>query len=427
VPENYYRPKYPLKINLNQRYLIDQSDKPFLLQGDAPWSLIVGISRGEVERYLSDRKEKGFNTLLVNLIEHRFCKDPPNNFYGEAPFTTPGDFSTPNEKYFEHADWVIRRAAEFDIQILLCPVFLGIPKSDHGWYDELIALSLEKCLEYGSFLGKRYSSYDNILWSIGCDRNPCPDGLERMNMIALGIKQHDHRHLMTAQCYPESSSVDIFSSGGWLDVNATYTYSIVHRKVMIDYNRSPIMPVFLIESSYEGMHNASDAQIRRQAYWSVLCGGFGHVFGNFAIWPFGVEYGNGDEWPKSKETWQTELDKPGSFGMKYFGDFFRSLPWNKLIPDQKHVIVTSGLGEFRGLDYLATAISEDGRTLVGYMPTARTIVIDLSKIRGNSAKFSWYDPSNGKSIPMGQFPTQSSKEFTPPSQGDWAFVTEGVP
>ncbi len=135
------------------------------------------------------------------------------------------------------------------------------------------------------------------------------------------------------------------------------------------------MPVFLIESTYEGVDNATEAQIRRQAYWSVLCGGFGHVFGNFSILASGSGIRIQCVAPSS-ESWQSQLDKPGSMGMSHFGDFFRSLPWHELIPDQKHVVVTGGLGEFRGLDYLAAGITPDSKILVAYMPTKRTITVD---------------------------------------------------
>jgi hypothetical protein len=418
------KPKYPLKVSPNKRFLVDQNGAPFLLQGDAPWSLIVGVTREDAELYLANRQQKGFNTLLVNLIEHKFCRDPPRNIYGEAPFTTPGNFSTPNERYFEHADWVIRKAAEHDLQVLLCPIFLGSPHTDHGWYEELASQSMENCLKYGTFLGKRYAEFDNILWSIGCDHNPDRDGLERINFISLGIKEHDHRHLMTAQCFPEYSSVEVFSSGGWLDVNAAYSYSIVHRKISMEYQRSPVMPVFLIESCYEGEHNSSQVQIRRQAYWSVLCGGFGHVFGNFAIWPFGVEFGNDAAWPPSTEKWQVELDLSGSVGMQHFGAFFRSRPWHDLIPDLKHEFVTGGLGEFRGLDYLAAAVSGDRRTLIAYMPSARAVSIDLARLHGSAVRAWWYDPRDGKAIRVGEFATMGSRDFTPPELGDWAMVVE---
>ena len=83
-----------LTPSANKRYLVDQNDRPFLMQGDAAWSLIVGLSDAEEERYLKDRRQKGFNTVLVELIEHKFCKHPPLDRAGDAPFTTPGDFST---------------------------------------------------------------------------------------------------------------------------------------------------------------------------------------------------------------------------------------------------------------------------------------------------------------------------------------------
>ncbi len=109
-------PAYPLKISANQRYLVDQNKTPYLLQGEAAWELIVDERGGRgVEQYLRNRNEKGFNSVLMNLIEHRFSKKPPLNAAGEGPFTTPGDFTTPNEKYFAHADWVIHKAGEYGI------------------------------------------------------------------------------------------------------------------------------------------------------------------------------------------------------------------------------------------------------------------------------------------------------------------------
>ena len=57
-----------LTPSANQRYLVDQKGDPFLLQGDAAWSLIVATeSDAEVEQYLENRRQKGFNTILVNL------------------------------------------------------------------------------------------------------------------------------------------------------------------------------------------------------------------------------------------------------------------------------------------------------------------------------------------------------------------------
>jgi hypothetical protein len=380
--------------------------------------LIVGLNDTEVEQYLRNRKDKGFNAVNVELIEHRFCKKPPLNEAGDAPFTTPGDFSTPNEKYFAHADWVIRKAAENGIHVLLYPIFLGAKGTDEGWVEEALANGPEKCLDYGRYLGKRYKDFDNIIWLMGGDRHPGP-ALEEVDMVALGIKEYDQRHLFSAHCDSDHSAVDDFSGGRWLDINTTYTYGIVHAKLLQDYNRAPAMPFVLIESSYEGEHNASEVQIRRQAYWAVLCGSFGHFFGNNPVWHF-----DGPGLFPAKMTWQQAMDLPGSVGMMYWGRLFRSRAWFDLVPDQKHEVVTGGLGEFTGLDYLAAARTSDGSTVIAYLPTKRTITVDMSKVSGAQTIGWWFDPRTGRATAAGTFPTSGTQELTPPAEGDWVLVLD---
>ena len=140
---------------------------PFLLQGDAAWSLIANLTSEDAEIYLKNRHAKGFNAVLVNLIEHKFAKNAPRDIYGEAPFRGAADLSAPNEKYFQHADWVIRKAAENGLVVLLAPVYLGYPGLDEGFYDEVMANGPEKCLAYGRYLGQRYRGFDNIIWVMG--------------------------------------------------------------------------------------------------------------------------------------------------------------------------------------------------------------------------------------------------------------------
>jgi hypothetical protein len=411
-------PTYPLKLSANHRFLVDQSNRPFLMQGDAAWSLIVGLDKPDVETYLRNRQAKGFNTLIVNLLEHKFAKHAPNNVFGEGPFITPGDFSTPNEKYFAYADWVIRKAGEYDMQVLLAPIYLGYKGTDEGWIEETLQNGPAKCLDYGLYLGKRYRDFDNVIWLIGGDRNP-ESALEDVDLIALGIKENDHRHLMTAHCAPENTAMDQYAGGRWVDLNTTYTYRLVHDSLLANYNFKPTMPYFLIETTYEGEHNASAVQIRRQAYWAVLCGGFGHVMGNNPIWHF-----DGPGLFPVEATWQQAMDLPGSVGMMYWGKLFRSRDWFGLVPDQKHEIVTSGLGEFNGLDILMAGRTEDRSTVIAYLPTSRKVTVDMSKLSGANAKAWWFDPGTGKSSAAGEFPTTGVRDFTPPGEGDWVLVLD---
>jgi len=403
-------PAYPVKIGDNKRHLVDQNNVPFLLQGDAPWSLIVGLTKPEAEQYLENRRQKGFNTLMVNLIEHKFCVHPPKNRAGEEPFTTPGDFSTPNEKYFAHADWVIKKAGEKGIQVLLAPAYLGYAGLDEGWYEELLANGPGKCRDYGRYLGHRYKDFDNLIWLMSGDRNP-GEALEGVRALALGIKENDPRHLFTAHVAPEHSPVEEYPNESWLDFNTTYSYKLVHDSLLHDYNRRPVMPFILIESTYEGEHNASAVQIRRQAYWAILCGATGQIMGNRPLWLF-------------DPGWQAAMEAAGSVGMMHLKRLFESRAWHELIPDQKHVVVTAGLGEFNGLDYLAAARTSGGSTVMAYMPSRRTVTVDMAKISGSQAKAWWLDPRAGRATAIGAFPTRGSRGFTPPGEGDWVLVLD---
>src|SRR5689334_21323605 len=85
---------FPLTIADNGRFLVDQKGAPFLVVGDSAWSLIAQPGEAEIDRYLDDRAQRGFNAVIVNLIEHRFCTHPPLTHAGLAPFRKTGDFST---------------------------------------------------------------------------------------------------------------------------------------------------------------------------------------------------------------------------------------------------------------------------------------------------------------------------------------------
>jgi hypothetical protein len=216
---------------------------------------------------------------------------------------------------------------------------------------------------------------------------------------------------MSAHCHPENSALDQYKDDGWLDLNDTYTYNIVHAMLLADYNRKPPMPFTLTESTYEGEHNASTVQVRRQAYWAILCGATGQFMGNRPIWLF-------------DPGWQQALNSTGAQDMTRLGELFASRPWYELVPDQKHEVVVDGLGEFRGLDYLAAARTPDGGTVIGYMPTTRKIAIDMSKVSGKAAKAWWYNPRTGRAESAGELPTSGKRQFTPPGDGDWVIVLD---
>jgi hypothetical protein len=397
---------FPLQISPDHRYLEDAAGKPFFAQGDSPWSLISALTRVEVDRYLEDRRTKGFNALIVNLIEHKFRG--PVNAYGEGPFVSQGDFETPNEKYFQQADWVLKRAAEKGFVVFLTPMYLGYKGTDEGWNQEAILNGDAKCREFGRYLGRRYRDYSNIVWMMGGDRNP---GLawETTDALARGISEAAPNAIFTAHADHESSTVQQYSAGGWLNINTTYTYAIVHELLLRDYNQRPTMPNVLIETTYENEHNASPVQLRRQAYWAIMCGATGQFFGNKPIWGF-------------DKGWEIALNDRGSQDMATVAKFLGTIPWWTLVPDDKHEVIVRGIGEFNGMDYLAAALSHDRGTLVAYMPSARTFTVDCSKLGKAPLVSSWFNPRTGETTIGAPIKTTGKIDLSPPGDGDWIFV-----
>ena len=276
---------FPLSVRSGERFLRDSDGAPFLIHGDTAWSLIAELTRQDVDLYLDDRRARGFNTLLVNLIERRFATHAPANAYGREPFLKRSDFATPNDEYFVYADWVLRRAAEKGFLVLLTPSYAGSGGGGEGWYQDMQASGPAKLRSYGQYLGLRYRDFDNIVWVHGGDYDP-PDKL-LITAIAEGIRDTDPRSLHTAHCAPEKAAFACFGDEPWLSLNSVYTYGSAYSAALAEYRRPEAQPFFLIEGSYENEHGSTEQSLRSQAYEALLSGAAGEVFGNNPIWHFG--------------------------------------------------------------------------------------------------------------------------------------------
>ena len=117
--------------------------------------------------------------------------------------------------------------------------------------------------------------------------------------------------------------------------------------------------------------------------------------------------------------------------------FFSSLPWQDLDPDQDHTVVTAGLGSYGNLktrvsqsDYCVASRTPDGSVVVAGMPTVRTVTVNMASLKA-SAEARWFDPTNGtySTVPGGPFANTGTRQFTPPGknhegEGDWVLLLE---
>jgi hypothetical protein len=423
---------FPLRLEAGKRYLVDASGNPFFLHADTAWSLIASLSLADAEKYLEDRRKKGFNAVIVSLIEHFFTTNAPRNFNGDAPFTTPGNFGTPNEAYFSHADQIVQRAAAKGILVLLLPAYLGYAGGNEGWYQEMAANGPAAMRTYGRYVGQRHARFTNILWVLGGDFNPPSKALVRE--LALGIKEFDPSSLHSAHCAPETSALGYWAGESWLQVNNIYTYVDVPAKARTEYGNS--MPFFLFESHYENDPQGTEQRVRVQAYQALLSGAMGHAFGNNPIWHFD---GPGI-YPSTPPNWEEWLDSAGARSMVHLRSLFTTRAWWTLVPDFSNAFLTNGHASSNPFARAVAAKAQDGSFAFVYMPSARAVTVDLAQMAGPRVLARWYDPASGQfssvPIPGSPFPRTAGSQTLPLPPGnnssptgnfsDWVLVLEST-
>ncbi len=450
---NSQLPAYPLKLSANHRYLVDQNNKPFLIVGDSPQGLMGRLSESEAEKYFADRQAHGFNT--AGWIDVSCAgRDFPDNKTGSTPdgilpFTgylsggndyTHYDLSKPNEAYFARLDHIVNLAAKHGMLVFIDPA------ETIGWLPTLRNNGLSASYSYGQYLGHRYKNSPNVAWINGNDFNNwrirADDALAEA--VAKGIQSVDPDQLQTVEINVNtSSSLDDQSWASIISLNSTYTYSATYIQMLHSYNQSPVMPAYLVEAHYdlEDVGNPPDygtpEVLRREEYWAMLSGGTGQFYGNRYTWS--LTHG-----------WESYIDTLGVSQLTIWKDFFSSIPWQDLVPDQQHKVITAGFGtfgdsevQFKGSDltakmmtrvsqsdFSAAAITGDSSMIVVYMPSARTITLNMASLKSPS-KARWFDPTNGvfSAISGWPFPNTGTRQFTPPGMnnagdGDWVLLLD---
>ncbi len=299
--------------------------------GDTPWSIFTAITKADAEAYLEDRRQRGFNAIIVNIIEHFF--NGPVNRDGQAPFTKTGavyDFSKPNDAYFAHVDYVLGLARDKGMLVLMTPAYLGFGGGSEGWWPEInTSVNTEAVMEnYGRYLGNRYKAFNNVIWVMGGDYYTAAT-LAKTRAIVRGIQATDQPRLFTAHNARQESGLLYYTNETWFTVNTTYSdCTLTPQRLIEDYQRARVMPFVYFEGRYEN-EGASAVCLRSQAYWPVLLGAVGAYFGNAPIWNFNVG-------------WQAALGSEGARSMTYFRKLVLSRAWDKLVPDTAGTVLTAG-------------------------------------------------------------------------------------
>jgi chitodextrinase len=421
-------PVFPLKVGATGRYLVDQNDVPFLMTGDSPQGLIADLSLVEAETYFANREAKGINVVQIHLLAGPTFggRSDFSTADGITPFTTSGDLSTPREAYFARVDAILALANTHHMTVMLTAA------ETIDALDLFRANGEAKSRAFGRYLGARYASTPNVIWNYGNDFQTWRTASDNAVILAVcdGIKDFDSSHIQTIWLdYLRSASRDSTDWDSRITLDFAYTYYPPYELILTEYAKAPAKPVFMGESNYEGEalrgYLTTPFVVRKQNYWSLLSGATGTFYCNHTTWGF-------------PSAWQASLESPGVNELAHLIGLFGAYPWWTLVPDTTHAALTAGYGTYAGgttgsidtNDYVTAARAPDGSLFIAYLPTSRTVTMDMTKLAGATTA-RWYDPTDGSytSISGGPFANLGAQQFSPPAgnsagDSDWILVLE---
>jgi hypothetical protein len=428
-----------LKVSENKHFLVFDDGTPFFYLGDTGWELFHRLNKVETEKYLENRRVKGY-TVIQAVVLAELDGLNTANAEGNKPLLNNNPL-TPNEKYFEHVDWVIKKAEEKGIFIGLLPTWGD--KWNRKWGEGPQIFNPENAKTFGKFIGQRYKNNPNIIWIVGGDR-PVETEIQRQTVVAMaeGLREGDGgRHLISFHPTGGNGSSQYFHNEPWLDFNMRqngHSQSYTERYYMTseDYRLDPPKPVIDGEPIYEdhpvnfnpdqNVHSTA-TDVRRPLYWNLFSGAFGHTYGHHSVW----QMWSPDKNPINRPLmpWYEAIDQQGAGQMMYGRLLMESRPFLTRIPDNS-IIVTDkiassvpGNGSYR---FVATR-DEAGTYAMIYAPVGRKFSVRMDAIKGKEVTAWWFNPRNGEAKEIGKYPNTSTQTFNTPTPGenlDWILVLD---
>jgi len=443
---------FPLSVHSSGRYLVDAQGRPFALRTEFAWIMATWFTREQVLQYLDDRSHRGFNgfELMAIMVDsgspYQFRRA---NAYGQEPFTTVGDLSTPNPAYFDHLEYIIDQAAKRGMVAEVYHSYLGYNgEAAQGWYTTLAANSLAACQSYGNYLGTRFGGKTNVFWMNGGDYSPPNDAtLAKHRAILTSIRAAGGYQLSGSEWGgPDSLVTEVDSTSGaggftfgldpkTSDMQLDTFYGLGPGQLGLTYvtaqrswdRTSPILPSIGSEMlQYLGPYSGSSgdrASLRNYQHWAITSGAIagcnaGDYEINFGATPYFA-------------AWQN----PWVDDFTVLIAFYKSLKWWMMRPSGTASgraglnLVSSGAGS--GTTQITSCMASDGSQIVAFVPntgtSATTFGLNLTGLQ-SPRDFIFVDPTTGATQAVGTFSnTLSNQSFTTPGANasganDWLLV-----
>jgi hypothetical protein len=454
---------------------VDQSGRPFRVQGDTGWEASTEATLDRWRSYLDDRKRRGFNTILMQMTSANnnypgskapaavgaggalpFLRNSSGgawdgdplfasdlNKHNPAPGHFDADFSSPNPAYWSWIHQMVEEANKRNMLMILTVAYFGYNQgAQDGWWRTLInhVNTQQVSFGFGRYIGETFKDLPNIIWEMGVDTVP-PAGSEgeaRALEILKGVQAAGDTHLWTAHWVHDVLATDSAAFAPHIDVEGVYTHGVypeigpTYGRARLAYDRQPAKPSILLETTYEGGRGATRAD-ERAFMWGAALSGSGAVFGSTDVWLFS---------PGS----EVHLDTPATRDMERLGALMDGFPWEQLVPagldGVPDPIVTGhgsyttmkqiGDGESGGMDWIIPSMTRDRRTFVAYVPSSHrgSFTVDMGTFAA-PARVTWVDPTTSAAVDAGRYQNSDALQLVPPGSNaagdrDWLLtITAG--
>ena len=434
MPSAFPLPAFPLQVSENHRFLVDAQGAPFFYLGDTAWELFHRLDREDAETYLQNRANKGFTVIqAVALAEFDGLRVP--NAYGVVPLEDD-DPARPVEAYFQHVDWIVKRAGELGLVTGLLPTWGD--KWNKRWGQGPEIFTPENARQYGEYLGRRYRDAP-IIWILGGDRPIDHDGhRDIIDAMAAGIGAGTGgTQLITYHNCGSRGSSDSFHDAPWLDFN---TYQSGHdynranyRRMAADYALEPAKPCMDAEPGYED-HPANfkvetgyldDYDVRKFAYWAVFAGAHGHTYGCHDMWQF---HDSARFTPVNhpRTPWRQAMDLPGARQVGYLRRLMLSRPYLSRLPAPELILSEAG----EGGDHIEATRDSQGAYAFVYLPKGGAVTLATRELAGEQLRVTWLNPRSGEAEAKAEKIARAAtgeQTFTAPTAGereDWVLILD---
>ena len=443
----------PVRVSANGRFFEHADGTPFFWMGDTVWYGAILSSNADWNTYLADRASKRFDVVHFNVVAPRNGVAADEN--GEVSFSGADRLEMPsrlsrlmtkglklvgldkekpirmNPRFYQRLDERIDAVNSYGI---LAAVVLtwGLRPVDSG-----NALPEAEVVRLVRYLEARYGA-NHVVWIVTGDNAYEGASGERWKRIGRSaFDEGTHAPVTThpiGTYWPWESFRDekwldfiIYQSGHGDDANAMrWIHSGPPSRHWAD---PPPRPVINLEPPYEGhlgyqsRRPHSDYSSRRAIYWSLLnAPTAGVTYGAHGVWSWHTAVGQPPtDHPNTgiAKTWREALSFPGSTQMKYVENFFTSIAWWTLRPDN-NLLAEQPDGD-APVAHVSGARSENGDLAVFYLPVGGRLKLKKGALK-EGLHAEWFSPRTGERVSI----KRSAQEgFLSPDQQDWVLLLSG--